>query len=1023
MNKKNKNVRKFSLFTASFMLFGMVLNAQTFNSIDVSGQDVYANGISSDGNYVVGQIGSGTTHSFVWTLADGVTQRDQNRTNNCGEGTIIKAVNNTGRLVGITPFSDVQAIDDASGNNDDFATAGYSTIGNTTWNMLPASGTFTRRTHYSDYPYAISDDGNKIVGGRRLTGYGTLVAGYWDVSNAANIQYITLGLAQQLQPNGSCALAISGNGSMIGGYRQTVAWGTKYAALWVNDSLVSITDNPSGSINGISNDGTLAAMTQITSIDKAALYKITTNQIIVCEALDRESSAFAVSNTGVVVGQWGSLRTYQQQEIDDRLAFIYTEQMGMLRLDTFFVRNNISYPDGFYFKAVTGISADGSKICGFGTLNSKTVSFYAEIPPINIIGYLPVANLQVESPAYQSIRLVWNAPPVNPALTGYNIYSADTLIQSLSATDTQYTFTALADGTYTYTVKAVYGTELSDPSNIALITIGKVAFPIREEFNFPERVNDPSANSLRNAYWDISSNTIPIDASWYVSLSGIPPNSAGFLTPQAGEYSEAISSPYMDVPNSDHLFLRFNMVTAQGDITPAEQQKLAVDLFVNGQWITLVDFPAVGPWMNFIPKSFDISQYAGSNDFRVRFRCHGTGSGQDLNWFIDNVEITDVAFNYTAPLAIEAHPENNTVHVNWTDPNGCTTLRFMRDDNAYFSIGNEGRPFIAANKYPAADISLVGNSKLTSLSFYRTKNDAVGTLSTPVYKWFVMQDGVRLYDAPVVNPQIGWNTVTLDNPVNIDPSKDLYYGVEVVTHDVQDQPVGCGTYYIIDFDVYIYVDLTIFDGRGNIFSEDNGQTWQTLSSFQNDNIESLRNMKYELFCISATLAPENTTPKERIYGYRLLRNGESVTAPIWGSTSLMKMNHFTDTIPMPTDEETCYSVYVYYEDQEVSEETKTCLNSVSLSEVVNTKDNIVSLYPNPVNANGVLNVELNLSKEEYNGAIIELFNITNVKVLQQTVTSNITPIKVENIAAGVYFLRITAKDGNFTHTIKIVVSK
>jgi hypothetical protein len=704
-----------------------------------------------------------------------------------------------------------------------------------------------------------------------------------------------------------------------------------------------------------------------------------------------------VSNNGIVVGHWGNAAA------SNGTAFIYTEEMGMKALNAFFDEYEIDYPAGFTFRSVTGISADGSKISGWGSLSGVTTSFYAEIPNITSVGIFPVGKVLVESPAYQQVLLTWIPPTGSNIPTGYKIYNGNnTLLQSV--TDTFFLFTNLPDGTYSYKVTAVYGTEESDASSIKTIAMGKRSFPMYEEFNYPSHNNQPSAAVLQAAYWDVSANGIQINASWYVSESGIPPNSAGFLSPQTDEFSESITSPYLDASGTSNLRLSFNVVIAQGDATPAQQQKLAVDLFVDNAWVNIADYPATGPWNSFSYKSFDISQYAGKDNIRVRFRCHGLGSGQDLNWFVDNVELTDEVFIATAPVSIEAHRVGDNVHINWTDPNACVTLRYMQDESAYWSIGNEGVPFIAANIFPAEDLALFENYQLTSISFLKITDYNIA--QTPTFKWYVMQDGVRLFDANVIDPQTGWNTINLESPITIDNTKDLYYGVEVLTHNVADQPIGCGTYYVVEQvgETFMYVDLTTHDGRGNVFSEDGGITWQRISDFASQD----ENFAYELFCIKAQLAAAGAQPKDKVLGYRLYREGESMGIHFGSSSSMFNINNCTDFAPLPENQGVCYSVYAVYSTQDHSEDITYCIETTGVEQII-AKNQLV-IYPNPATDElQITNYELrsgdNLQILDISGKVITNYELKN--------TSNLTTINVSTLPQGIYFIKIGNSLGRF----------
>jgi hypothetical protein len=969
------------------------INAQNFQAIGTSGTQ--ANGMSPDGTYVVGQVGATNTYTFVWTLANGYTTRDAERHNSDGAGTVALSINNSGRIAGNTPFTSFM-VNDYDNIPWPLITAGYADNGNADWTMLPLhSATSNPRYGFGSFAYGVSENGNIIVGGRRIANEAERKrATVWDVTDPENINAI------YIQPDviasaGSMAMCVSSNGNIVCGWRCNASSNAKFVALWVKNTgtgdyeLQTINGNPGGMFKAVSADGTFAVGTQNISMNKAIIYNIADGMLTDLENTNNESYANAVSNNGIVVGHWGN------ENASNGTAFIYNATLGMVSLTDFFASNNISIPSGWVFKSVTGISADGSKICGFGNLGS----FYAEIPELQGYGIFPVGNVIVESPEYQQIKLTWNVPEGNPNLSGYKVYDGNgNFLQDVTDTNTC-TLTSLADGTYTYYVTAIYGTDESEPSSIEKITMGKVAFPFYEEFNYPDHNTERTGAALRAALWDVSANTTAAEESWFVSSAGILPNSVSFVTPHSGEYSEAITSPYLDASGTNNLYLNFNVTIAVGDETPPEQQKMAVELFVNNQWITIDDYEAAGSfWGGFEPRRYDVSQYAGNDNTRVRFRCYGTGSGQDLNWFVDNVELTNELFEHTAPLAVDAYKVDTTVRINWADPNGCVTLRYMQDESAYGSTGNAGVPFIAANMYPAEDLALYEGYQLTSLSFLKILNQGISV--APTFKWFVMQNGVRLYSADVVNPQTGWNTITIDNPITIDNTKPLYYGVEVVTHDAADMPIGRGSYYIVGDDGMRYIDLTIYYGRGDIFSENGGQTWQKLSDFE---MESNQN---KLFCVKATLAPANAQPKGRILGYRLYRNNESMGTIFGSETSLFRTNNFTDFKPLPEGVDACYKVAAYYLSQVASEYVEDCNIGTNIEQVV--LDNQLVVFPNPVEN------ELRISNYELRkGEFVQILDVTGKQISNIQIVEYSNSINVSKLIQGVYFIKIGDKMAKF----------
>jgi hypothetical protein len=343
--------------------------------------------------------------------------------------------------------------------------------------------------------------------------------------------------------------------------------------------------------------------------------------------------------------------------------------------------------------------------------------------------------------------------------------------------------------------------------------------------------------------------------------------------------------------------------------------------------------------------------------------------------------------------------EEGAVHLNWADPNGVVSLRYLtydRPEDVANSVGNQGAPFIAANRYYAEDLANYEGYLLESISFMRGMNVSQhqNISIEPVFRWFASQDGERIFDAEVGATTAGvWNTIKLDQPIPIDVTKSLYYGVEVVEHDPRDLPVATGYDDYYDKDKLKMVKA--YDGRGNLFSYDGGSTWQALS-------DELKGNAFEAFFVRATLVPEiNRQPQERLRRYYVYRNGiELALVPL--------KNNFTDTIPL-LGVETCYEIKCQYDNLAFSDEDMACItiNGVGLVEV----ENGLKVYPNLISQNETITVETSLGAD----ATIRIFDRSGKLVKTVKIRETMTPVQM-NVAPGVYFLKIEDRE-----TVKLIV--
>jgi uncharacterized membrane protein len=1023
-------------FTFIFLLFFFSVQGQSFRVIEDSGnRGVYPHSISSDGQYVVGQVGLGTStsghHTFIWSPADGLTEWDQNSANREGVGSTGFAISNTGRVAGVA--SDITRLGNTYNDYQlPIITAAFRDYDSTAWTFLPMINTMPLHYGFGSKVYGISNNGNIIVGGQTPGGQAQYYsAGYWDVSNPDAVVYhplISHGTVNN--NNNSLASAVSGDGRIIGG--QEKSNGREYTVIWINGEKRRTKDASSNPITAISNNGEYAI---VQNNLRAALYTVSTDTLTTIDFGSEYSTPLSVSDNGIVVGHWGSSTMLAGE---GRKAFIYSRATGIVSLESFLRSHDIAIPLESLLVA-SGISADGRIITGFGTLNDKIVGFYVEIPEI-FGGLLPVQNVSANAPGYGTVELSWDAPELpdsedfSPPVA-YRVYDGDTLLFTVAdgssleqspaanafrnneaSAPTGAVLSGVADGTYQYTVKAVYdvdGGQKESVGKTVALTMSRKTVLFYEPFDnyqtggmqFDKTVQDEIP--LSTGGWDVSARTVPFSETWKVNRSGRPPHSAGFVAPLSGEYNETLSSPFFDLREVKDLLLAFEF-GGTGSSTP---EKLAAEIYDGEAWHVVATVSAdtvqMGP---FYSRYYDVSQYAGKDNVRFRFRCFGTGSS-GVNWFIDNVELTDRANSVSVqkPLTVSARQVGDgTVRINWSDPFGTVSLRYMIKDDATGILGNDKYPCIFANMYPAEDLSAYDGYYLTSISFWQTKNSSLPSSAKPAqFRLFASQGGERLVSDTIINSKLKWNTLQLANPVRIDATKPLYYGVEVTDADPNEWPIGSGTYYkLVDSPYGIVPDFfERFDGRGNLYSEDGGQTWQKVS-------EDGEDFRYELYSIRATLSKDSVPVPpvlaRRILGYRIYRNDTvSLLKEEQGEDIAVQLNNFTDENPL--SESDCYTVKMSFLDYGgivYSEGVRGCITISGIAPVRDASG--WNVYPNLVEKDETIRIEICDALNRAN-ATVKIYDMAGKIVKEVPVTGAVTPVRM-NVASGVYILKIGEKD-------------
>lgn len=999
---------KYLLSISFFFLFLISVRGQSFTVIQSNNGGIYPHGISSDGRYVTGQVGLATAtaghHTFVWSPADSLVEWDQNSANQDGQGSTGRAISNTGRVAGVAPDT-ARVVDTYDPPSLPLITASFRDYASQAWTVLPLPDNIKPLFYgFGSKAYGISDDGNIIVGGQTPGSQAQyLSAGYWNASDPDAVEYHPL-LTEARYGYNSVANTVSGDGTVIGG--QETDNGKNYTVLWIDGEKrrIGTSGDP---VTAISHNGKYAVFQNNL---KAALYTIATGKLETFDLSNEiASTPLDVSDNGIVAGYWNTAGSANQK------AFIYTRSLGMVSLESFLESHNIAFPLS-RISAVSGISADGRIITGYGILGNATVGFRAEIPEIPT-GLFPVGNINVNTPLYGTVELNWETPEIPEGenlfpLLAYRIYEGEDLIGTVDTLTTDTTFTGVADGTYRYSVRAVYDRDGDSAESVSgktvAVTVSKKTIPFYEPFSayqtgglqfdqtFQEEI------PLSTGGWDVSAHTVSLSETWRVNNSGRPPCSAGFIAPMSGEYNESLNSPFFDLQEVEDLYLAFE-IGVPNSSTP-DLEKLAVEIYDGETWSGVDTIRSGGQAALFTNRYYDLSEYVGRDNVRFRFRCFGTGT-TGLNWFIENVELTDGAgrVSIKEPLSMSAWPAGNgTVHINWSDPYGNVSLRYMFNDDAYGALNNSRYPYIAANMYPAEDLSDYDGYYLTSISFWKTQNDTLQAARLAQYRWFASQGGERLVSDTVADPKPKWNTIQLKTPIRIDATKPLYYGVEITDADPNDWPIGSGTYYkagATALDTLTY--LTKIDGRGNLYSEDNGLTWRKIS-------EDGADFAYELFCVRATLSKDSVPVSDlltrRITGYKVYRNGQSLLAEEQGEDYSIPLNNFTDT--NPGDGNVCYTVKTYFYDYEAGHTLSDGISDcITLNGIAPVRDaDGWNVYPNPVKRNETIRVEI----RDVAGQTVETVRIYDAagKVVKEVpVTGSVTPVRM-NLASGAYILKV-----------------
>lgn len=939
------------LLLCAFIMQPQQCLAQIYNI----GSNINVSNISTDGTYVVAYTQNQGTR--LWTLEEGLVAID-----GAEEASRSYAVSNNRILVG-------QCLDERYPYYSTFlSTAAYFKDGKwVKYGILESVEDPTKSNE--SRANTISSDGT-IIGGQSYTSSTDMEAVYWIDDE--------MFILDREGCDDAALSTMSGNGEVFGGWVYKEA--TRYPAIWKGEEkekLEILYEGVAlqGEVLKISENGKYAAMELMTINGiRPALYNIETDEITLIELLPGAfyGSAHGISNDGIVVG-YNSMGGW-----DPETAFIYSERIGLYSISDYLITLGIDFPEGMLLTRGEALSADGLRIVGNGDVNWVPTGWVVDIEK-HKDGFNPPRALSAQEKEIGKILLSWSAP--NPeigfTLKGYNIYRDEQKVNTQIIENNFYEDMDLSNGTYHYQVSAIWrdneNPETSEESTLSLpikINTALLSIPFKDDF---------SSKNFDTSFW----NTGKVESNWIISLSsGIIAPCATFIIPNF-EYSEGLTSPYIDARNASEVYLSFSLAPAKK--ISEDGHKLSIEVFDGEEWNTVKKINPLDEEVLFSHEKIDISGLAANKQIKVRFTASGPGENAYLAWNIDNIRVYDNNSELIAEIPLNVNAVKKTdgsVSISWTDPNETANLAYAIVDEWADVVGNEGKSVIFANMFDKEDLTAFDGYEMTSITAFCP---TFSPDDPARYKLVAFDDENQLLSQDVYSYKSSeFNTFEINEPVIIDASKPLYYGIEVVYHAALDMPIGLSS-------------IEEVNGKSNLYSEDGGQTWHSLK----DDFNISRSLAIRA---SVAKTPE-TEPKEGLLGYAIYRDGN----PLLEDGAVNPLNIFTD---LNAPDEACYQIAAYYYmTQQYSELTEPeCLENVDIKNP-DLESNRVHIFPNPTES------ILFLSEDVKS---ISVSDMSGKKVMQNNVSGS--EINLNNLPDGIYLVEIETYLGN-TEVHKIIKQK
>jgi uncharacterized membrane protein len=816
-------IQRLLLITGHFVLsvlFAAQIQVQAQNQLFGPANNVaIVREISPDGRYVVGQTIQGVgSAGYVWDSQAG----NNTITVLAGRGEAY-GVTNDRLVVGVFDDPDFEI----EGNL--VRSGGYSQSG-TAWSSLGAGLMELPLTNLQDGSFArrISADGKVIVGmsgkysgGKKLTvpyAWKKNADDQWIGEEWTYPENIQQGVVIDVSADGNTAIGYVHDGNT----RMGILWksGTEYELpLTGEDYSEYLCISPNGVYAGFTYAGQ--------SSGRAGIHNLETGEITM---IPQGFLINDISDDGFAVG------AYKSPAYNVDKAYVYSEELGFMDFGEFvtaFASDlDIVAPNPLALAfdsqtnrrySVNAITPDGLSFAI--NLPADRVSNFAYIlklgTPVVILPYPANLTANVSVPDRNKATLTWEAPEIpessDKILTGYLVYRDNAEIAQVNPDVLTYTDENIPVGYHEYTVKGIYGAQQSRTSNTVRVTIV-------DNYDLPFHENFDSLDLTAN-YWEADlelggETRVMWDVYYDAGVeygTGLMLLVNNFYGVENKQYATSFISKYLDARDAKKVYMSFLArpnYYPEPELTP---DTLFVDVYNGEEWITVnkSSFQLISEWK---AEMIDLSPAAAGKLFKMRLRMTGANYTVSAKY----IHFDDITISATLPEG-DAVPQNilykktgDTVRLAWQQ-NAASQQYALTYANSPMrsAIGDEGKSFIAANSFDAEDLAIYDNLYLTSVTAYinKTRSDS----PDPVLKLAVFEDNTRIVSQEISGITVNaWNTFPLETPVLLN-NKNLKIGIEVIEHASNELPVG------------VDGKRNPATGKGDLYSEDGGENWETLT--------------------------------------------------------------------------------------------------------------------------------------------------------------------------------------------------
>lgn len=380
------------------------------------------------------------------------------------------------------------------------------------------------------------------------------------------------------------------------------------------------------------------------------------------------------------------------------------------------------------------------------------------------------------------------------------------------------------------------------------------------------------------------------------------------------------------------------------------------------------------------------------------------------NLYIDDITITDssISRNCEAPANPQVAYTESSAKIAWDEPG------FFNNNTGEIGYGFEITPnalgqsntysMTIAIRWDTTDLKNLGfvnGTLLKNISFvpsFKTKQDAKYTLKV----WQsgsvkgsdydkIITPGKLIYSQAVEENEISladWTTIDFEMPVEIDPKKELWFGVECAV--LKNKSMGP---FRSDNGPLLY-------SKGNLMTgSDLENQWAFALDFDHNYFFN--------WCLKGGVEIPNTKfriprdPSSKVIGYNLYKDGEPLAE---GLTSLSYTDHAANE-----NNKHNYTVSALYNTYCESPEVQVSLWTPT-SNHKNMEMNTFHVYPNPTDH--ILYISGKDIKK------IEIYNTIGKLIMSSQVLNN--QLNLTDYVSGIYFIKIIDATG-YTETKQVIV--